>query len=132
MKHVLVAIDQSEKRATAQAQTVRDLLDVDETMAHIFHDFTDNPEGASITQVGAVNHAAEILEEAGIPVEYHESSGDPADTIIETADELDVDAICIAGRKRSPTGKVLFGSVSQDVILGTTRPVLVCNPGDDY
>lgn len=132
MKHVLVAVDQSQERATAQAETIRDLFDVGETTAHIFHDFTDNPEGASITQVGAVTHAAEILEEDGIPVEYHETSGDPADTIIETADELDVDAICIAGRKRSPTGKVLFGSVSQEVILGTNRPVLVCNPGEDY
>jgi nucleotide-binding universal stress UspA family protein len=35
--------------------------------------------------------------------------------------------ICVAGRKRTPTGKVLFGSVTQAVILDTERPVLVCS-----
>lgn len=131
MTDVLLAIDRSEARAEAQAKTVRDLFDAAEITAHLFHDFTDNPEGASITQVGAVRHAADILEAAGFAIEYHEGSGEPADEIIDLADDLDVDAICIAGRKRSPAGKLLFGSVSQDVILGTTRPVLVCNPTQD-
>lgn len=131
MNHVLIALDRSEERAAVQAETIRDLFDSEETTAHLFHDFTDNPEGASITQVGAVTHAANILEDDGFEVQYHETSGDPADTIIETADGLEVDVICIAGRRRSPAGKVLFGSVSQEVILGTTRPVLVCNPGED-
>jgi len=131
MTDILLAIDQSEARAEAQAKTVRGLFDTKNITAYLFHDFTDNPEGASITQVGTVNHAADILEEAGFAIEYHVGSGEPANEIVELADELDVDAICIAGRKRSPAGKMLFGSVSQDVILGTTRPVIVCNPEED-
>lgn len=105
MNHVLVALDQSEERVAVQAKTIRELFDSEEKMAHLYHDFTDNPEGTSITQVGAVTHAANILEDAGFDVQYHETSGDPADTIIETADELDVDVICIAGRKRSPQAR---------------------------
>jgi len=131
MKHVLLGIDESEDRAIKLAETVAGLFEDESLRAHLLHDFVDNPEGASVTQVGAVRRAEEILEEAGVEVELHEGSGHPADSIIDTAEELDVDAICVAGRKRSPTGKLLFGSVSQEVILGTERPVLVCSVGEN-
>ncbi|WP_226022944.1 universal stress protein [Halomicrobium salinisoli] len=131
MIHILLPIGTDDERAVAQAETVCDLFDSENLTAHLFHDFTDNPEGGSVTQVGSVRRAADVLEDAGIDVEYHEASGDPAETVIETADELDVDAICLAGRKRSPTGKALFGSVSQEVILGTDRPVIICSPNDE-
>ncbi len=127
MKEVLLGIDESEERAIALAEAVVDLFEGDNTRAHLLHDFVDNPEGASVIQVGAVNRAAEILEDDDIEVEFHEGSGDPADSIIGAAEDLDADAICIAGRKRSATGKLLFGSVSQEVILGTERPVLICS-----
>lgn len=126
MRDILVPIDTDDDRAHTQADTVADLFDADSTVAHLFHDFTDNPEGASVSQIGPVKHAADALESAGFEVAYHETSGDPAETIIETADDLDADAIVVAGRKRSPAGKALFGSVSQSVILGSDRPVIVC------
>jgi len=131
MKHVLLAIDESDDRAVAQAETVRDLFDGDDTTAHLLHDFTDNVEGASVGQIGAVRHAATVLEDAGFAVEYHETSGSPSKSIIEAADELDVDAISVAGRERSKAGKALFGSVSQEIIRGTDRPVLLCTWNDD-
>ncbi|MFC6785041.1 universal stress protein [Halobaculum halobium] len=131
MKHLLLAIDESGDRAAAQAATVRDLFDTDSTTAHLLHDFTDNREGASVSQVAAVRRAATILEDAGVTVEYHETSGTPSRSIIQTAEELDVDAISIAGRKRSKAGKALFGSVSQEVVLGTDRPVLLCTRKDE-
>jgi len=131
MKDVLLGIDESEERAVVQAETVVDLFDTDDLRAHLLHDFVENPEGASVIQIGAVNRAAEVLEDHGVEVEYHEGSGEPADSIIDTAERLDVDAICVAGRKRSRTGKLLFGSVSQGVILGTERPVLVCSVPQD-
>lgn len=127
MKDVLLAIDESEERAVAQAETVVDLLEEGDVRGHLFHDFTDNPAGASILQVPSVKEAARILEAADIEVSYHEGSGDPSTAILETAEELDADVICISGRKRSPAGKLLFGSVAQAVILGTERPVLVCS-----
>jgi len=46
--------------------------------------------------------------------------------IVEAAQEHDVDVIFLAGRKRSPAGKVLFGSVTQGVALSTERPVQIC------
>lgn len=131
MKEVLLGVDESEQRARALANAVVDLFAGDDLRVHLLHDFVENPEGASVTQVGAVRRAEEVFEDHGIEVELHEGSGHPADSIIDTAERLDVDAICVAGRKRSPTGKMLFGSVSQEVILGTERPVLVCSVHDD-
>jgi nucleotide-binding universal stress UspA family protein len=127
MPDVLFGIDRDEQRAIAQAETVLDLFDPDALSAYLLHDFVENPEGASVTQVDAVKRARERLTEAGVTVELREGSGDPATSIIETADELDADAVCVAGRKRSPAGKALFGSVSQKVILNTDRPVLICS-----
>jgi nucleotide-binding universal stress UspA family protein len=131
MREVLLGIDENEDRAIALAEAVLDLFETGDIRAHLLHDFVDNPEGASVAQVGAVRRAAEILEDHGIEVQLHEGSGHPADSIIDTAEELDVDAICVAGRKRSATGKLLFGSVSQEVILGTERPVLVCSAHEE-
>ena len=64
-------------------------------------------------------------------VELLEASGSPSEEILEHAAEYDVDQICVGGRKRSPAGKALFGSVTQDVILGTHKPVLVCGSEEE-
>jgi nucleotide-binding universal stress UspA family protein len=126
MTDVLLGIDQNVDRAVAQAETIVDLFDVDDVTAYLLHDFVNNPEGASVVQVKSVRRARRILEDAGVAVELREGSGDPAESILDTAEDIDADAICVAGRKRSPTGKALFGSVSQSVILNTELPVLTC------
>ncbi len=127
MKDVLLGIDEDEERATVLAKKVVELFDTGDVRVHLLHDFVDNPEGASVMQVGAIHRAQDILEDAGVDIEFHEESGEPARSIIDLADELDADVIGLAGRKRSATGKLLFGSVTQEVILNTERPVLVCN-----
>lgn len=78
-------------------------------------------------QVAAVRRTREVLEDAGVRVSLEESSGDPGRAIVELTDGLDADLICLAGRKRSPAGKALFGSVTQDGFLETDRPVLLCS-----
>lgn len=124
MTELLLGIDEDEDRAISQAETVVDLFGPDDVHVYLLHDFVDNPEGASVTQIKSVQRAQDVLEEAGVSVELREASGDPAQSILRAADRLDPDAICVAGRKRSPTGKALFGSVSQEVVLNTDRPVL--------
>lgn len=126
MYHVVIGVDRDEDRARSQARTVADLPDADEAVhATLVHIFSDNPEGASVDQLAAVRRARETLREAGVEVELAETSGDPASELLDEAGDRDADAICLAGRKRSPAGKAVFGSVTQTVILEADRPVIV-------
>lgn len=126
MYHVVIGVDDNEERAMACAKAVADLPGgAAETRVTVIHSFTDNPSGASAPQLASVRDVTDFLEEQGIDVEVTESSGDPADQLLEAAREGDADLIVVAGRKRSPTGKALFGSVTQSVILNAERPVMV-------
>lgn len=50
--------------------------------------------------------------------------GDPATEIVEEADRIAARYVVVGGRRRSPVGKAMFGSVSQSVILNSERPVV--------
>jgi nucleotide-binding universal stress UspA family protein len=50
--------------------------------------------------------------------------GAPAPEVLRHARDTNARYIVVGGRKRSPVGKAVFGSVTQDVILNTDRPVL--------
>jgi len=127
MVRILLALDDNVGQARAQTDAIADVVEASAgAEVQVLHVFGDNPEGASVQQVEAVREAADRLRGFDVEVELLEASGSPADEIRKHAETYDVDQICVGGRKRSPTGKALFGSVTQDVILGTDRPVLVC------
>ena len=50
--------------------------------------------------------------------------GDTVSTVLDYADDQDARYLVIGGRKRSPAGKALFGSVTQSILMNTDRPVL--------
>ena len=132
MYHVVIGVDDNEERAVACAKAAADLPgEASEKRVTIIHSFTDNPSGASATQIGSVREATSYLEDHGVDVQVTESSGDPAEQILDAAAEGDANLIIVAGRKRSPTGKALFGSVTQSVILKADRPVMVAGDRDD-
>lgn len=142
MYEVLVPIHTSVDRAISQASFVADLpsasTDVNATLLFIFtgrERAKDTPEELqrfdSPTRIEAVRRAMDHLDEADVAYSVREDSGEVAQDIIDIGEDLDVDLIVLGGRKRSPTGKILFGSVTQDVLLNTDRPVTVTSPTED-
>jgi len=58
--------------------------------------------------------------------------GDPVEEILKRAANSGARFVVIGGRKRSPTGKAIFGSVTQSVLLESDCPtVTVMSDGED-
>jgi nucleotide-binding universal stress UspA family protein len=70
--------------------------------------------------------AEEKAKDAGVEVETHLliRGKEPADDILEFMEEVKPDMVVVGVRKRSPTGKVIFGSVPQKIILNSEIPVV--------
>lgn len=63
-------------------------------------------------------------DEVESDVEFVGGVGSTTVTVVEYADEVDADYLVIGGRKRSPTGKAVFGSTTQSILLNSTVPVV--------
>jgi nucleotide-binding universal stress UspA family protein len=120
MCEVLMPVDSSESRGTAQADVVSELPcateEVRMTLLHVFED-EDREETTAPKQICGGNAARSRLEEASVSVTEASRVGDPATEILAAAQEAEADHIMLGGRKRSPVGSLLFGSVSQAVTL---------------
>ncbi|MFB6207066.1 MAG: universal stress protein [Haloglomus sp.] len=84
-------------------------------------------ESTSDDDVVSGREATEYVEEHLKNVETHQlvRGNSPQEDLLEFADDHDVDELVIGIRKRSPTGKLVFGSTAQDLLLETELPTVV-------
>lgn len=141
MYRVLLAIDTNQERMDQAVKTVMDLQGhekISVTALNVFEEFDATDEGGRVDSESlydesnipeSVELARERLENTDIETTVRREHGKPAETILRVASEIDANAIVMTGRKRSPTGKVLFGSVTQSVLLSAECPVIVTTTG---
>lgn len=134
MYRVLMPVDDNSERARAQAQSVANLPHAgDSVEVLLLYVFTDensldpNTDEAvrNPTDIESVQRVTEFFDEHGIEYELRKDRNDPVEAILDHEAEHNVDAIVMGGRKRSPGGKVLFGSISHSVLMNTDTPVLL-------
>lgn len=133
-------VDDDPKRSVAQAKSVATLPHASESVeALVLYVFTDDDslgpetdEGSrKATDVESVQRATGYLDEHGVEYEVRNDRNDPVEAILDNEVDHDVDVIVMGGRKRSPSGKVLFGSVSHSVLMNTDTPVLLTGGAGD-
>lgn len=67
-----------------------------------------------------------LLEESGVPFELEQRVGgrDGAVEVVEAASDRRASLVVIGLRRRTPTGKLVFGSNAQRILLDAPCPVL--------
>ena len=149
---IVAAVDRSERAESVVGQA-RELADAYDVALHVVHvgeaDVSRLPEGANTGTLDET-HGFDELDRSSLPQEeirqarlraaetavelaerYDDASaetvgrvGDPATQVLEYCREVDAEYVVVSTRKRSPVGKVLFGSVTQSLLLNADRPVV--------
>ena len=96
----------------------------DEDIDTLDFEFSDRPGADEVARrLSVVRDVVRDLEDADLAVTVNGAIGDHAESIVEMAGRTDADLLVIGGRRRSPTGKVVFGSTAQEVLLESPCPV---------
>jgi nucleotide-binding universal stress UspA family protein len=133
---VLVAVSDEVEQAVEQARFVASLpanSGLEVTVAHAYEDAYGDERGSGASlppeESEAVRTVRTRLEQASVPVETREAYRPVAEGIVDLVADVDADLVVVGGRKRSPVGKALFGSVTQSVVLDSPAPVVVVGVG---
>lgn len=80
-----------------------------------------------------IREVAEELNASGLEVSYDVESVSTAAAphLLDVAQRLNAELIVIGLRRRSPVGKLVMGSVSQEILLGAECPVLAVKAPND-
>lgn len=140
---LLVATDGSspaQRAAALAARLARELREVEVVVVSVGHvppilhalrdpdalmDVGALVEGLEHAGRGILDATMRTFDEAGVSARTVYRQGDPVEEIIKAADEADVDLIVIGSRGVGRLYSVILGSVSERVLQGTRRPVLV-------
>jgi nucleotide-binding universal stress UspA family protein len=123
---ILLPVEQDIDRARKQIEFVLDQpFDKDRVKCIVAYSYTDETSDEPVDRPRSVSMALDDLSSEGYTTEFRELNSPPSDGIKLLAEETDVDHIVMSGRKLSPAKKIVFGSVTQIVILNMDIPVTV-------
>jgi nucleotide-binding universal stress UspA family protein len=89
-------------------------------------DFAPDSEATPDVVAGRLSTARDLgaaLSAADVEYEVRGALGESGEGISALAEDVDADLVVVGGRRRSPTGKAVFGSVAQEVMLSAPCPV---------
>jgi nucleotide-binding universal stress UspA family protein len=70
-----------------------------------------------------IRDLGKMLDAEDVDYDVRGTVGEHGESIVSLAREVDADLVLVSGRKRSPTGKAVFGSIAQEVMLSSPCPV---------
>ena len=79
----------------------------------------------SDTATEAVRQATELAKESGVTIEPHARQGDPADAILDVAEETKADLIVVGNKGMTGARRFLLGSVPNKVSHHAPCSVLI-------
>lgn len=135
---VIAAVDRSERTdvIVEQGRKLADAFDTELQAIHVLNPselrelervtFEKTGEAVEMERVkeAAAKIARESIEEISPEAEAVGLVGDPSQAIADYVQDQAPEYVVIGGRKRSPVGKALFGSVTQSVLLNVDEPVI--------
>jgi nucleotide-binding universal stress UspA family protein len=139
-KRILCATDGSEHGDRALRQAAR-MARAGDGELHVAHVIERIPGGGLLggqnvflTELEIdsriVRQAEEMAQQAGVTAEVHlvPGAGHPARQLAELAERVDADLIVLGTRGHAPLAGVVLGSVTQQLLHATGRPVLALPP----
>ena len=138
---VLAVCTEDEKRTERLASEIIALAgpaDAEVVLTHVFgeEEFDEtrsklgfDPDGENSTPDAVaerhrtIRELSKALSTAGVRHSIRGAVGDLAEEVVRTAEGLEADRVVVGGRRRSPTGKAVFGSAAQEVMLSAPCPV---------
>lgn len=135
---VVAAVDRSEhaKQIVKEAEKLAKRFDDELHILHILsrsefrelqrENIERNDEAIDMESIRefAAKQAEEAAENINYPYETIGRVGDASSDVVSYAKKHKARYIVIGGRKRSPAGKAVFGSVAQSILLNAESPVV--------
>ena len=141
LRTILLAVGPGDADRTEElARAVTDIAAPTGAQVVLAHVFTDEEFDGVVSQLdydpsgeidpdevasrhATVRELTDAFDEADVEYSVRGRVGAHGETIVDLANEVNADRVIVGGRKRSPTGKAVFGSTAQEVMLSAPCPV---------
>ena len=141
LQTILLAVGPGDADRTEElARAVTDIAAPTGAQVVLAHVFTDEEFDGVVSQLdydpsgeidpdevasrhATVRELTDAFDEADVEYSVRGRVGAHGETIVDLANEVNADRVIVGGRKRSPTGKAVFGSTAQEVMLSAPCPV---------